>query len=53
MDGLYQYRYYIYAGGFLVPSLMARLAFINPGPAYLSREQSARCRYVPSGIDWR
>jgi G protein-coupled receptor GPR1 len=41
MDGLYQYRYYIYAGGFLVPRLMAGQAFINPGPAYLS--QGAIC----------
>jgi G protein-coupled receptor GPR1 len=34
-DGLYQYRYYIYSGGVLVPNLMAGLAFVNPGPAYL------------------
>jgi hypothetical protein len=33
-DGLYDYRYYIFAVGFVLPGVMAGLAFINSGPAY-------------------
>jgi hypothetical protein len=35
-DGLYGQRYYIFSGGFILPGLMAALAFVNPGPAYES-----------------
>ena len=40
-DGLYNVRYYIYFVGFVIPIMMASLAFINPGDAYLS--QGAFC----------
>lgn len=35
-DGLYPCRLYVYLGAFAVPSLMAGLAFVNPGPGYES-----------------
>ncbi|QRC97059.1 hypothetical protein JI435_140460 [Parastagonospora nodorum SN15] len=35
-DGLYDYRSYIFSGAFLLPGMMAALAFLNPGPAYES-----------------
>jgi hypothetical protein len=34
-DGLFNYRYYIYLGGFIVPGTMSGLAFVNPDSAYL------------------
>jgi hypothetical protein len=34
-DGLYEYRYYVYSGGLLIPSAMSGLAFVNPDSAYL------------------
>lgn len=40
-DGLYKYRYYVYACTFLVPLVMASLAFIQTGAAYMS--QGAFC----------
>jgi hypothetical protein len=40
-DGLYNYRYYIYFGSFVAPSVMSGLAFANPNSAYLS--QGAFC----------
>ncbi|KAF9694339.1 hypothetical protein EKO04_007352 [Ascochyta lentis] len=40
-DGLYPYRRYVYAGAFVIPTLMAGLAFANPGYAYVS--QGAFC----------
>jgi hypothetical protein len=33
-DGLYEYRTYIFLGAFVIPALMAALAFVNAGPAY-------------------
>jgi hypothetical protein len=33
-DGLYEYRTYIFLGAFVLPALMAALAFVNAGPAY-------------------
>jgi hypothetical protein len=33
-DGLYEYRTYIFLGAFVLPFLMAGLAFVNAGPAY-------------------
>lgn len=35
-DGLYDHRYYIFSGVFILPGLIAALAFVNPGPAYES-----------------
>jgi G protein-coupled receptor GPR1 len=33
-DGLYPWRYYVYAGAITVPTLMAALAFVNPYSGY-------------------
>ncbi|KAL5115663.1 G protein-coupled glucose receptor regulating Gpa2 C-term [Pleosporales sp. CAS-2024a] len=33
-DGLYEYRIYVFLGAFIIPALMATLAFVNAGPAY-------------------
>jgi hypothetical protein len=35
-DGLYDYRYYLFSAGIVLPVIMAGLAFLNPGPAYES-----------------
>jgi hypothetical protein len=35
-DGLYDYRLYVFSMGFVLPSIMAGLAFVSPGPAYES-----------------
>lgn len=40
-DGLHRYRYYVYTVALVLPSMMAGLAFVNPGWAYLS--QGAFC----------
>ncbi|KAF2873465.1 G protein-coupled glucose receptor regulating Gpa2-domain-containing protein, partial [Massariosphaeria phaeospora] len=40
-DGLYPYRHYVYTGGFIIPGIMASLAFINPHWGYMS--QGAFC----------
>ena len=40
-DGLYPCRRYVYVGGFIIPILMAGLAFVNPTHAYVS--QGAFC----------
>jgi G protein-coupled receptor GPR1 len=33
-DGLYPWRYYVYAGAVVAPTLMAALAFVNPNSGY-------------------
>jgi hypothetical protein len=35
-DGLFDYRSYIFSAGFVLPGILAGLAFLNPGPAYES-----------------
>ncbi|KAF1993705.1 hypothetical protein P154DRAFT_381170, partial [Amniculicola lignicola CBS 123094] len=40
-DGLYPYRYYVYAGALCIPATMAGLAFVNPHWGYMS--QGAFC----------
>lgn len=36
-DGLYSCRRYVYILGFILPALMASLAFVNSSPAYVSQ----------------
>ena len=47
--GLYQYRKYVYAAWFLLPLLMAGLAFVQPGGVYVN--QGTFC-YLPVRPFW-
>lgn len=48
-SGLYPYRYYAYAGWVAYPTLMASLAFVNRGDAYIA--QGALC-FLPARPFW-
>ncbi|KAK0934993.1 G protein-coupled receptor gpr1 [Friedmanniomyces endolithicus] len=48
-DGLYRIRYWVFAAWFIIPNIMASLAFLNPGPAF---EAAGAFCYLPIRPYW-